>query len=106
LRVLQDRIGGIRAEKGRLQKIQELELLEEETKRTILEKARRGLEERLEVGTVEIMETIRIKFGLPFNVNFLPPGTTLTSRSCSQFRVKCDCGAAREIGNHPEHLIQ
>jgi hypothetical protein len=41
LRVLQDRIGRIRAEKERLQKIQELELLDEETKRAILEKAKR-----------------------------------------------------------------
>jgi hypothetical protein len=41
MRVLQDRIKRIRAEKERLQKIQELELLEEETKRAILEKVRR-----------------------------------------------------------------
>jgi hypothetical protein len=41
MRILQDRIERIRAEKERLQKIQELELLEEETKRAILEKARR-----------------------------------------------------------------
>jgi hypothetical protein len=31
------------------------------------------VEERPEVGMVEIMETIRIKSGLPFNVNFSPP---------------------------------
>jgi hypothetical protein len=71
MRVLQDRIERIRAEKERLQKIQELELLEEETKRAILEKARRR-GEGVGVGMVE-METIRIKFGLPFNLNFSPP---------------------------------
>jgi hypothetical protein len=41
MRILQDRIERIRAEKERLQKIQELELLEEETKRAILDKGRR-----------------------------------------------------------------
>jgi hypothetical protein len=40
MRILQDRIERIRGEKERLQKIQDLELLEEETKRAILEKAR------------------------------------------------------------------
>jgi hypothetical protein len=40
MRILQDRIERIRAEKERLQKIQELELLEEETKQAILEKGR------------------------------------------------------------------
>ena len=46
MRILQDRIERIREEKERLQKIQELEVLEEETKRAILEKAsKRGRDE-------------------------------------------------------------
>jgi len=41
MRILQDRIERIRAEKERSQKIQESEILEEETKRAILDKSRR-----------------------------------------------------------------